>query len=176
MRKSTVKPKLGNVLFNFLAVVTIISVVFVLFNFLTGAKGYAVTSESMEKTLSRGDIVFSRAVTFDEIEVGDVVTVGSAELNEYFTHRIVDIDRENKTITTKGDNNPEKDPMETSADRIVGKMWYKVPLLGYLAIAFGSMSQTKGLIILAIVAVALIAVNMIISRINQKKNGGGSDE
>lgn len=176
MRNGSVKPKVGNILFNILSIVTLIAVVFVLFNIATGAKGYAVTSESMEKTLSRGDIVFSKKVGFDELKVGDVVTVGSKELDEYFTHRIVEIDRDNKTITTKGDNNPEKDPMATPAERIVGRMWYSVPLLGYITIAFGSVSQTKGLIILAIVAAALIALNMILTRTKNKKNGGGSDE
>lgn len=66
--------------------------------------------------------------------------------------------------------------MATPADRVIGKMWYSVPLLGYITISFGSVSQTKGLIILAIVAVALIALNMILTGTKNKKNGGGSDE
>lgn len=80
---------------------------------------------------------------FAELDVGDVVTVGSNELDEYFTHRIVAIDRDNQTVTTRGDNNPEDDPMPTPAERIVGKMWYSVPLLGYFSIAFGGVSQIK---------------------------------
>ena len=176
MKNGRVRPKIGNILFNILSIVTLIAVVFVLFNIVSGAKGYAVTSESMEKTLSRGDIVFSKKVSFEELRVGDVITVGSKELDEYFTHRIVSIDKVNKTIETKGDNNPEKDPMATPADRVIGKMWYSVPLLGYITISFGSVSQTKGLIILAIVAVALIALNMILTGTKNKKNGGGSDE
>lgn len=176
MRNGNQRPKIGNILFNILSIITIFSAVFVLFNIATGARGYAVTSESMEKTLTRGDIVFSKKVSFDELKVGDIVTVGSESLDEYFTHRIVEIDRENKTITTKGDNNPEKDPMPTSADRIVGRMWYSVPILGYIAIVFGNIPRIKGLIILAIVAVALIAANTIFTRITTKKNGGGNDE
>lgn len=176
MKKSRTKLKLGNILFNFLAIITVISVGFVTFNFLSGTKGYAVTSQSMAKTLERGDVVFSREAEFDELKIGDVVTVGSADGKEYFTHRIVDIDRENKTVSTKGDNNPEKDPMDTPADRIVGRMWYSVPLLGFITITFGSLSQTKGLIILAAVAIALIAINIILTKIKAKKNGGDSDE
>ena len=176
MKKGKTKLKLGNILFNFLAIITVISVGFVVFNFLTGAKGYAVTSQSTAKTLERGDVVFSREAEFDELKIGDVVTVGSADGKEYFTHRIVDIDRENKTVSTKGDNNPEKDPMDTPADRIVGKMWYSVPLLGFITITFGSLSQTKGLIILSAVAIALIAINIILTKIKAKKNGGDSDE
>ena len=120
MKNERVKPKVGNVLFNILAIITVISVGFVAFNIFSGAKGYAVTSDSMAETLHRGDLVFSRKAEFAELDVGDVVTVGSKELEEYFTHRIVAIDRENQTITTRGDNNPENDPMSTPADRIVG--------------------------------------------------------
>ena len=54
-------------------------------------------------------------------------------------------------------------------------MWYSVPLLGYFSIAFGGVSQIKGLIILAIAAVALVALNMLLTHM-KKKNGGGSDE
>ncbi|MCI6617159.1 signal peptidase I [Ruminococcus sp.] len=175
MKKDRVKPKVGNVLFNILAIITVISVGFVAFNLLSGAKGYAVTSDSMAETLHRGDLVFSKKAEFAELDVGDVVTVGSKELDEYFTHRIVAIDRDNQTVTTRGDNNPEDDPMPTHADRIVGKMWYSVPLLGYFSIAFGGVSQIKGLIILAIAAVALVALNMLLTHM-KKKNGGGSDE
>lgn len=175
MKNDRVKPKVGNVLFNILAIITVISVGFVAFNLLSGAKGYAVTSDSMAETLHRGDLVFSKKAEFAELDVGDVVTVGSKELDEYFTHRIVAIDRDNQTVTTRGDNNPEDDPMPTPADRIVGKMWYSVPLLGYFSIAFGGVSQTKGLIILAIAAVALVALNMLLTHM-KKKNGGGSNE
>lgn len=176
MSNKSVKPKVGNILFNILAIITVISVGFIGFNIAFGAKGYAVTGESMAETLHRGDLVFSKKADFDSLRVGDVVTVGSKERDEYFTHRIVEIDRENKTITTKGDNNTENDPMATSADRVVGVMWYSVPLLGYLSIALGGISGIKGLIILAIIAVVMMALNMILSKKSTKKDGGGNDE
>lgn len=176
MKNERIKPKIGNVLFNILAIVTVISVAFVAFNIAFGAKGYAVTSESMAATLHRGDLVFSKKTDSESLKVGDIVTVGSSDGSEFFTHRIVEIDRENNRITTKGDNNPENDPMSTPFDRVVGVMWYSVPLLGYFAIAFGGISQITGLIILATVAVIMIALNMIFTKIASKKNGGGSDE
>lgn len=170
------KLRISNVFFNILTIVTAIAVIFVAFNFAVGAKGYAVTSNSMAETLKRGDVVYSKKVPFDELKVGDIVTVGSEYTDDYFTHRIVAIDKENQTITTKGDNNPSNDPVDTPAKRIVGKVWYSIPLLGFLTIAFGSLSQTKGLIILAVFAAALIAINMIISHLCTKKNGGGNNE
>lgn len=165
------KIKLGNVLFNVLAIVTVIAAVFVAVNFFSGAKGYAVTSDSMKDTLNRGDAVFSRPVKFEELQVGDIVTV-DVDGEGFFTHRIVEIDAENRTVSTKGDANPSVDPMPAAAEQICGRMWYSVPLVGYFSIAFSSVSQVKGLIILAVAAAVLIAVNMILS----KKRRGDSNE
>ena len=158
------KIKVSNILFNFFVIVTVIVSGFTLFNIISGTKGYSVTSDSMKNTLNRGDAVFSKSVDFDELQVGDVVTVSVGESAGFFTHRIVEIDKAKKTVKTKGDNNFSVDPIDTEADRIVGKMWYKVPLLGYFSIAFSGMTLTKGLIILVIVAVVIIAVNIIVEK------------
>lgn len=167
--------RFGNVLFNILAIVTVALVSFTLFNIAMGAKGYAVTSNSMADTLKRGDLVLSRKVEFAEIEAGDIVTVGMANSDNFFTHRVVSVN-DDKTVTTKGDNNPENDPMDTPSDRIVGKLWYSVPLLGYFSIAFGKLTQTKLLIILASFAVLLMGINTVASAINKRKNGGVVNE
>lgn len=176
MSKNRSRLRLGNILFNILAIITVIAVGFVAFNFFSGLRGYAVTSDSMADTLKRGDIVFSEKVAFDQLKIGDIVTVGSDKTKEYFTHRIVGIDEKEKTITTRGDNNPENDPMDASADRIVGRMRYSVPLIGYITIAFGSVSSATGLIILASVAIVLIGINIFLTAMKKKKNGGGSVE
>lgn len=167
--------RFGNLLFNILAIVTVALVSFTLFNIAMGAKGYAVTSNSMADTLKRGDLVLSRKVEFAEIEAGDIVTVGMANSDNFFTHRVVSVN-DDKTVTTKGDNNPENDPMDTPSDRIVGKLWYSVPLLGYFSIAFGKLTQTKLLIILAAFAALLMGINTVASAINKRKNGGVANE
>ena len=66
--------------------------------------------------------------------------------------------------------------MPSEAERIVGKMWYKVPLLGYLSIFFLNFSRSTGLIILAVVAVALVAINSAVIKTKSKKKRGDSDE
>ena len=170
------KIRIRNVLFNFFAIVTVVAVLFIGINLVSGAKGYAVTSNSMADTLERGDIVFVRNISFDELKPGDVVTVKSTGGKYHFTHRVVEIDKEKRTITTRGDANNSDDPMPSEEERIVGKMWYKVPLLGYLSIFFLNFSRTAGLIALASVAVALVAINTVAIKIKSKKKRGDSDE
>ena len=167
------KIKVRNVLFNILAIVTAIAVVFVLFNIFTGTKGYAVTSDSMADKLVRGDAVFSKAVSFEELKEGDIITVRVGEAG-FFTHRIVKINSEERTVTTKGDANDADDPMDTKESDIVGKMRYSVPYIGYLSIIFSGKSSVKALIILVVIAVVLIALNSILSK--SKKTRGDNNE
>ena len=169
------KIRVGNVLFNVLAIVTAIAVAFVAFNMICGAKGYAVLSDSMADTLKRGDVVFSRGVSFDDLQVGDVVTIKVGSKG-YFTHRITDIDYDNRTLTTRGDANASDDPDESAESMVAGKMWYSIPILGFVSIAFSGMSTVKGLIILAIIAIGLMAVNMILNRVKKRKVRGDNNE
>ena len=166
-----------NVLFNILAIVTVIAVGFVGFNLLSGAKGYAVTSPSMKDTLNVGDAVFVKPVDFDDLQVGDIVTVASSDEGKFFTHRVVAIDKTAKTITTRGDANGVDDPMPTEAQRIVGRVWYSVPLIGFFAFipAIGN-SRYTGLIIFALVAVVLVCANSVLQKLLSKKKRGDNDE
>ncbi len=169
--------KIRNILFNILAIVTVLAVAFVGFNLISGAKGYAVTSPSMKDTLDVGDIVFVKPVAFDELQVGDVITVTSSDGKSFFTHRVVEININDRTVTTRGDANGADDPMPTEADRIVGRMWYSVPLLGYLTMALNfSMSRDIWLIVGVLIAVVLILVNTVLPKILSKKKRGDSDE
>lgn len=167
------KIRVKNVFFNIFAIVTVIAVGFVCFTFVTHTRGYAVTSNSMADRLNVGDAVFSRPVSFDELKPGDIVTVKVGN-SGYFTHRVVDIDIDNRTVTTKGDANDVNDPQPTEAKCIVGRMWFSVPYLGYLSILFTGASHTTVLIILVIIASALIAVNSLLNKRNKMR--GDSNE
>lgn len=163
------KLKLRNILFNILAILTVIAVGAVAFSLVTGNKGYAVTSDSMADSFVRGDAVFSKPVSFDDLRVGDVITVKVGN-SGYFTHRIVDIDTDKRTVTTKGDANDAEDPMPTKENQIVGKVSFSVPFLGYLSILFMGKSYIGFLIVLVIAAAALIAANIILRKVRGDSN------
>lgn len=165
-----------NVLFNIFVIITVIAVGFVGFNVFSRAKGYAVVTDSMVPVFSRGDVVFVRQADFDTLNEGDIVTVVFQDGSGYFTHRIASIDHEVGIFTTKGDANEAEDPQPSSASQIVGKVWYSVPLLGYVSIFISSLNMTKISVILAVVLIVIIALTAIIQKSRKSKSRGDSNE
>lgn len=94
---------------------------------------FAVISGSMEPNISVGSIVYTKPVEFNELKVNDVIGYKLSE-DTMVTHRIVSIDDENKTVTTKGDANEVEDANPVSEGNIVGKVNFNIPLLGYISL------------------------------------------
>lgn len=99
---------------------------------LAGFKMYAVVSGSMEPKIPVGAAVYVRRKAFSEIHTGDVITFLTKNRKMTVTHRVVAVNREEKTFVTKGDANPEKDGNETCFDQVQGVVTGVVPLAGYL--------------------------------------------
>lgn len=158
-----------NVLFNILAIVTALAVIFVGFNIFGGAKGYAVVSDSMAPKFNKGDLVFVKTVEFNSLKEGDIVTVAFYDNSGYFTHKITKIDYEAGIIKTKGDANPSEDPSPSMAEQVVGKYWYSVPLLGYVSIYISSLNLIKISVILAVVLIVIITLSTIVSKTKKIK-------
>lgn len=156
-----------------LAIVTVISVSFVFFNIFSGARGYAVLTDSMSPTLNRGDVVFVKQTDFNSLNEGDIVTVQFADGSGFFTHKIVSIDYVAGAIRTKGDANESEDPQPSMSEQIVGKMWYSIPLLGYLSIALNEMDLVKLSVISSVVLIVLISVSVLVSKFRKR---GGKNE
>jgi signal peptidase len=105
--------------------------------FMSGFFSYrplAIVSNSMQPVYSRGAIVIIQRVTDPmDIKLGDIVQYESA--GKTITHRVVAIDAASdgsgkKVFTTKGDNNPSKDPL-VAAQQIGGIVRAQIPYVGY---------------------------------------------
>lgn len=97
---------------------------------LLGLTPYTVASDSMEPTLSRGDLIYIRPAGLDEVAEGNVVAF---QYNgNVLTHRVWSVDREAGSLRTRADASPSLDPFLVPADALVGKAVYKLPLLGYV--------------------------------------------
>lgn len=82
-----------------------------------------VTSNSMEPYMQAGDILLTRQVSTDSVQLRDVVVLPIPESRDLrYTHRIVDLEKEagNIVIKTKGDANPIPDEwsLEITSEQI----------------------------------------------------------
>ena len=130
---------------------------------LFGIRAYAVLSGSMEPKYHTGSVVYVKKVAPESIKKGDVITFlmnGSTTV----THRVVEVDSENKKFVTRGDaNNTNDSPVDFSS--VYGKVVYTVPYLGFVAVWI---STTAGKIVLAAVFVILILL-VTLSELLMKK-------
>ena len=112
-----------------------------------------VVSGSMQPALEVGDIVIVQGMNATQIKEKDIIVFDLRE-NNYTTrtvHRVVGIQiLPNRThvFTTKGDNNTSSDLTPVLGDQVYGRVIYRIPLLGYLAL--------DPMLPLAIIIVALI--------------------
>lgn len=100
---------------------------------LLGYENFAVISGSMEPNIPVGAIVYTKEVAFEDINVGDVISFRISS-NTMVTHRVVEIDSDNKQFTTKGDANNVNDGDQVKYQNVVGKVAFTIPLLGYITI------------------------------------------
>lgn len=126
---------------------------------LFGYQPYTVISGSMEPKYHVGCIVYVKPIEFDEIEVGDALTLrlGDSANSTPFTHEVIEINKENKTITTQGIANDNADG-ESSYSRVIGKATdFSIPYAGYV-LNWASSSSAKIIFITYLVLVVIIMV------------------
>jgi len=97
-----------------------------------------VTSESMEPTLYRGDLLILQAKLPEDIHLLDIVVYqdSSWHTDGPIVHRVIEIQEDNGTYyyITKGDNNAMQDPGERTYDEIVGVVVTTIPWLGNVSL------------------------------------------
>ena len=134
---------IGNILYILLFVVVVLMLIVVILQRVTdnaislgGYRLFTVATGSMEPKYKVGDILISKQVAPDEIQVGDDVVykgdTGSFK-DKVVTHQVVSIREENgeKKLTTKGIANTEEDP-EIDVNQVYGKVIYKVKTLSFI--------------------------------------------
>lgn len=97
-----------------------------------GFKSYSIKTESMTPALAINDMIYVYPVSFESLNKGDVITYVIDDKGTTITHRIISIDEGNKTVQTQGDNNEYPDIEPVGEENIIGKMVFKIPLLGKL--------------------------------------------
>jgi signal peptidase len=95
-----------------------------------GVRFDTVYSGSMNPGINQGDKVVAVPMVAEQLKVGDVVVFHSPYGSGLICHRIISIDASSRTFQTKGDANEDRDPYTVQADQLVGKVAFKIPLIG----------------------------------------------
>lgn len=122
-----------------------------------GYEEMAVLTGSMEPNYPVGSLIFVKEEDPENLKVGDVITYRLDE-DTVVTHRIVEINQEEQTVTTKGDANSDNDGSPVSYSNIVGKAHFNIPYLGFIAM---NIKTPKGIITVCGVLVAIILLTFI---------------
>ncbi|MGN0168750.1 MAG: signal peptidase I [Acetatifactor sp.] len=157
--------RICNILSTLLLIIMALLAMALLVPNLIGMKSMAVLSGSMEPEIPVGSVVCVREVKPESLEVGDVISYRLSG-DTMVTHRIESIDRENQQIVTKGDANETADLSPVGYDRIVGKVLFHLPLLGYISIY----CRTKiGIATACGILLVLILLNLLPDVLSGKK-------
>lgn len=127
---------------------------------------FVVLSGSMEPNIHVNDVVITKKKDNKELKEGDVITFLSSDSRFYgvtVTHRIKETyydSASNKyTFKTKGDNNNTEDLALVEGSRILGKVIFKIPFIGYIQ----SFLATKGgwIIVVLIPCLSIISYDIL---------------
>jgi len=157
-----------------LALVAVVAALVVIVPAATGASTFTITGRSMEPALPLGTLVVTRPA--DDLAIGDVVTfqLVSGE-PEVATHRIVGVTftGDRTAYVTRGDANAAADAETVLAEQVRGRLWYSVPLVGWINYALTG--QMRAWLVPAIV-VALGAYGgwMLIGAYRDRRRGTGA--
>lgn len=167
LNSKTIK-KIGNVLSTFLVIISVLCAVFLMGSRIAGYQVFNVISGSMEPTYSVGDLIYVKSVDVNSIEVGDPITFVLNEDLVVATHRVVEIDSENKHFYTKGDANDTVDASPVHFNNVIGVPNFSIPLLGYVS---DFIQHPPGTYITIAVGTAAIILVFLPDLINKKKEG-----
>lgn len=116
-----------------LVVLVVIFAIFLMGARLVGLQVFNVISGSMEPTYSVGDLLYVKDVDPDAIQVGDPITFVLNEELVVATHRVVEVDSENRRFYTQGDANDSPDAAPVHFNNVIGVPVFSLPLLGYVS-------------------------------------------
>lgn len=139
-----------------------------------GFQIYTVISGSMEPTYHVGSLIYVREVDTSTLKVKDLITFKLGD-NTIATHRIVEIvpneqDNTKYSFRTKGDANEDVDANLVEPNKVLGKAYFTVPYLGYLATYIQSYPGNMVAICTAIALIILVIMIDMLTEENKEDN------
>lgn len=111
-----------------------------------------VLSGSMEPTYHVGSVIYYKAASFEDINVGDPITFVGAEGGAMVTHRVIEKDESARAFGTEGDANGSPDPGMVPYNNVVGKASkISIPYGGYF-VNYGKQPIVIGIMVAILLA------------------------
>lgn len=132
-----------------------------------GFRPLIVRSGSMEPAIHTGDVVLSRVMAPQAIEVGDVVTFRDPTRDDaLITHRVIGMEREGGSFAfvTRGDANTGIERWTVPDEGTVGMVGLRIPRLGYVASWLGIPAVRLGVLLSAAVLLTFDVLRRIWAR------------
>lgn len=151
---------------------------FLSIHLLPGHDMYVVSSESMEPSISMGDIIVTKELDEESIghlAPGDIITFEHGK--NTVTHRLLSINGD--TLTTKGDAAEESDPWSITLSEVKDVYLFRIPLVGYIPqLAKEKIGWFLMIVFPAVVLVGLLVKDIIKEAFRKdepvtEKQGGG---
>ena len=147
---------------NIVLVCALLSAAALLVPSLLGVEMNIIENDRVETNLSVGTVVYGKTKSLQEVEFGDDVFVEETDGSQYL-YRVNAVDAENGTVVLKNARNDAAETVQKTVSSLC-VAYITVPVLGYLAVAAGSV---KGWVIIGLVAVLLLLL-FILSEIWRK--------
>ncbi len=130
-----------------------------------------VRSGSMAPEIERGTLVIAQPVKPESIAVNDVIIFRPVNMGEnLLVHRVIGIQNISPLwLTTKGDANPLPDPTPVPARNIKGKVIFRIPILGFVAMFFKTPVGFIVSVVLPGAALALLCLQSLSTELKRNK-------
>src|SRR5664279_4598044 len=151
-----------------LVAVVVLALILIVVPKVAGATPLTVLTQSMEPLYPPGTLIYVLPVKTSEIRLGDVITYQiESGKPAVISHRVIAINSPangRRSFILKGDNNSDPDQAAVLPVQVRGRLWYSVPLLGWVNSAVGG-SKRSWIVDALAAALFAYAAYMIISGI-----------
>jgi signal peptidase I len=132
-------------------------------------------SHPFARTLHVGDLIIVKGIEPEDIRAepypyGDIIVFhrpGTGSQGDLIVHRAIAKTINNETyLTTKGDGNTNPDSWKVPESSIVGKVIFRIPWIGHVALF---MRESHGILIMIVLIAILVIVEFIFPAFSRKE-------
>jgi signal peptidase len=138
------------------------------------ARPLVVLSGSMEPVLGTGDVSVVRSIAPLDARPGDIVTFRDpANAERLITHRVraMHVQGDAVVFRTRGDVNNVSERWRVAADGEIGRLMYRIPMLGWVL----NYARSKGLFVLLLGGALALLLVLELTAIWRTEEEGDSD-